>query len=131
MLFAVLNGKLSEGINLSGDLCRLCVIAGIPLPNANNAEVIAKTELLKQRFTEEFANEFWVSLAMRAVNQAVGRIIRNSKDFGVALLADERFADDRFCSKLSEWIRRSVVKVNDFGEGFVSILKFLKQFESG
>lgn len=34
----------------------------------------------------------YVQTAMRAVNQAVGRVIRHKSDFGAIILADERFA---------------------------------------
>lgn len=34
----------------------------------------------------------WYSLeAIRAVNQALGRVIRHAKDYGMIILADERF----------------------------------------
>ena len=34
----------------------------------------------------------YVQTAMRAVNQAVGRVIRHKHDYGAIILADERFA---------------------------------------
>jgi Rad3-related DNA helicase len=39
--------------------------------------------------------EWYVQSAMRAVNQAVGRVIRHKDDYGAIIFADQRFADTR------------------------------------
>jgi regulator of telomere elongation helicase 1 len=39
--------------------------------------------------------EWYVQSAMRAVNQAVGRVIRHKDDYGAIIFADQRFADAR------------------------------------
>ncbi|RYG53961.1 hypothetical protein EON66_07790, partial [archaeon] len=44
--------------------------------------------------------------AYRAVNQAVGRVIRHRRDYGAILLLDDRFASEREC--LSVWLRNQV-----------------------
>jgi hypothetical protein len=41
--------------------------------------------------------------AFRAVNQAIGRVIRHKNDFGAVLLLDRRFAADGCASKLPSW----------------------------
>ena len=42
---------------------------------------------------------------MRAVNQALGRVIRHRNDYGAVLLADERFLGAGIKSQLSLWLR--------------------------
>eukprot|EP00959_Pyramimonas_sp_CCMP1952_P429331 8991745-Pyramimonas_sp.AAC.1 len=37
-------------------------------------------------------DQWYVQSAMRAVNQAVGRVIRHRNDYGAIILADERFS---------------------------------------
>ena len=54
--------------------------------------------------------------AMRAVNQAVGRVIRHRNDFGAIILADERFAGGSIQSQLSSWIRPHVQRHETFGK---------------
>ena len=53
--------------------------------------------------------------AMRAVNQALGRVIRHRHDYGAVLLADERFAYGNVQSQLSLWIRTHVQRHVGFG----------------
>ena len=45
--------------------------------------------------------------AIRAVNQAIGRVLRHKNDYGAILLCDERFAYSSNRSHLSSWIRSS------------------------
>ena len=42
ILFSVAGGKLSEGINFSDNLARICIIVGLPYPNKNSTEMIEK-----------------------------------------------------------------------------------------
>ncbi len=52
--------------------------------------------------------------AMRAVNQALGRVIRHRNDYGAVLLADERFAGMQ--SQLSLWLRPHIQRHETFGK---------------
>jgi len=53
---------------------------------------------------------------MRAVNQAVGRVIRHRNDYGAIILADERFAGGSIQSQLSAWIRPHVQRNETFSK---------------
>lgn len=56
---------------------------------------------------------------MRAVNQAVGRVIRHRNDYGAIILADERFSNGGIQSQLSAWIRPHVQRHEDFGKSLL------------
>lgn len=55
--------------------------------------------------------------AMRAVNQAVGRIIRHRNDYGAVLLADARFSG--LHRMLSSWIRPHIRPHGGFTESML------------
>lgn len=42
LLFAVMGGKLSEGLNFKDDLARLVIVVGLPYPNARDPELAAR-----------------------------------------------------------------------------------------
>ena len=45
--------------------------------------------------------QWYVQSACRAVNQAIGRVIRHRHDFGAVLLCDERFASATYKNQLA------------------------------
>jgi regulator of telomere elongation helicase 1 len=63
---------------------------------------------------------------MRAVNQALGRVIRHRSDYGAIILADERFAFSRVQSQLSVWIRPHVQRHESFGKGLARCVGALR-----
>lgn len=69
----------------------------------------------------------WYSLeAIRAVNQAVGRVIRHKDDYGAIILMDSRFTNSRVTSQMSLWLKNNIKLINSFGE----LMRDLKQFFS-
>ncbi|MEM0126790.1 MAG: ATP-dependent DNA helicase [Thermoplasmatales archaeon] len=87
-LFAVINGRLSEGIDLPGKIVELAVLAGIPYPPPS-PETSALELFYEMKFKRgwEYAYEAVASTRMR---QAIGRIIRGPKDRGAAVILDSR-----------------------------------------
>jgi len=51
-------------------------------------------------------HEWYSQQAHRAVNQAIGRAIRNRNDYGAILLLDSRYAQPPNQQGLSKWVRR-------------------------
>lgn len=67
----------------------------------------------------------WYSLeGSRAVNQAIGRVIRHRNDYGAIILLDTRFNSVRIKNQISKWLRDNIKAVNNFGE----IMRDLKAF---
>jgi chromosome transmission fidelity protein 1 len=120
LLFSVIGGKLSEGINFSDDLGRCVMVVGLPFPNLETPEWKAKMQYLDGRAAERgeqggrASREHAENLCMRAVNQAIGRAIRHKGDWASILLFDGRYAQQRVRGKLPGWIRDSMA-VRDEG----------------
>ncbi|KAG8237360.1 hypothetical protein J437_LFUL017594 [Ladona fulva] len=73
----------------------------------------------------------WYNLeASRAVNQAIGRVIRHSKDFGAILLCDKRFDSPHFKNELSAWLRPHFKSFSNFGEVVRGMRSFFKNAET-
>ena len=87
-LFAVINGRLSEGLDLPGKLLEVAVIAGIPYPRPS-PETSAIELFYDMKFKRgwEYAYE---AVAATRIRQAIGRLIRSPKDRGVAIVLDSR-----------------------------------------
>jgi regulator of telomere elongation helicase 1 len=74
-------------------------------------------------------NEWYQQQALRAVNQAIGRVIRHRNDYGAILLCDERFGNPSIISQLSAWIRDYVKVYQNFGEVQAKLTKFFKDMK--
>ncbi|MEM4089652.1 MAG: ATP-dependent DNA helicase [Thermoplasmatales archaeon] len=87
-LFAVINGRLSEGIDLPGKLVEVAVVAGIPYPPPS-PETSALELFFEMKFKRgwEYAYE---AVASTRIRQAIGRIIRGPTDRGAAVILDSR-----------------------------------------
>lgn len=80
ILFAVMGGKLSEGINFSDDLGRGVITIGLPYPNRNELEVqeqmkayvalMQKVHSTKSK--QQLEKEYLESACMRTINQTIG-----------------------------------------------------------
>lgn len=83
-------------------------------------------------------SDWYCQQAMRAVNQAIGRVIRHRTDFGAIILCDERFANGAIKNYLSaylnscylyllrRWLRPCLQTFKSFGEATLSLARFFK-----
>ncbi len=90
VLFGVLAGSFSEGIDMPGELLNGVVVVGLPLekPSLGSKALI---DYYEQRFQRGMSYGY-IYPAMIKVMQAAGRCIRTENDRGVIVFADERFA---------------------------------------
>jgi chromosome transmission fidelity protein 1 len=115
LLFAVIGGTLSEGINFSDALGRGVIVVGLPFPNPHSAEWKAKMQYITSKENvrggdgKAAARDFYENACMRAVNQCVGRAIRHKGDYAAIMMLDKRYGGERIQNKLPKWIRGSLV----------------------
>ena len=95
LLFGVMGGKLSEGINFKDNLCRLLIIVGMPFSSIKSIEINEKMKYYDKLYKEKKSlingNEYYENLCMKNINQTIGRCIRNYYDFSSIILIDNRF----------------------------------------
>ena len=115
VLFCVIGGKLSEGINFSDHLARSVVVIGLPYPD-NRDPLLQEKLKYADKLRAGGGKALYDSLCMKAVNQSIGRSIRHINDFAAVLLFDERYSQDRVHSLLPGWIRRDVEAPTSFEE---------------
>jgi len=119
LLMGVCRGKISEGIDLADWYCRVVIVAGVPYPSWMDPRVQLKMRFLDQfpssvcRYGQTAGREWYNQQASKAVNQAIGRIARHVMDFGIIVLADERFSFSQQKSELSGWVREALVNIGD------------------
>jgi Rad3-related DNA helicase len=124
LLFCVVGGKMSEGINFSDDLARGVAVVGLPYPNPSDPELVERMAYLDRRAAVAASSqssqssqmnissilplvsgrEYYENITIRAVNQAIGRSIRHANDYAVIVLLDGRYSQHRIKSKLPGWI---------------------------
>lgn len=113
ILIAVMGGSLSEGVNFSDEVCRLLVVIGVPYPS-KSIEIQERSKNIK---------DYETVVAMKTVNQTVGRAIRHKDDYAAIVFLDCRYVELK--DKLSPWLY-SKTKVMKFPDGLVEINRFLK-----
>ena len=72
-------------------------------------------------------NTWYMQQAARAVNQALGRVIRHKFDYGAIVLADDRFAKTQQRNALSKRVRPIVTVPESFGEATKSMNNFFRR----
>ncbi|KAJ4461334.1 putative Regulator of telomere elongation helicase 1 [Paratrimastix pyriformis] len=120
VFFAVCRGKLSEGLDFADRNCRAAVITGLPYAQVKDPWVQLKRDFIDERRLPNFSGQTWYTQqAVRAVNQAIGRVIRHKDDYGSIILLDDRFRTTT--SQLSLWLRPYVRPFDDFGQAMQSL----------
>jgi chromosome transmission fidelity protein 1 len=152
ILFCVVGGKMSEGINFSDRLGRCVILAGLPYPNLYDQELNERLKYLdsiSERFTNKTCGgvgvaasaastattcssstrEHMENICMKAVNQTIGRAIRHKNDYACILLADRRYCTETGpFRKLPQWIKQGdVTHCENFGMLYRSLVSFFRR----
>ncbi|KAM3961847.1 regulator of telomere elongation helicase 1 [Aphomia sociella] len=131
---AVCRGKVSEGLDFADMNGRAVIITGLPFPPLKDPRIILKKKYLEElriKNKDFLSGDEWYSLeATRAVNQAIGRVIRHQNDYGAILLCDSRFNSPKLKGQLSAWLRDYINLSNKFGETVSEICRFFKNAET-
>ncbi len=123
---AVLGGRTSEGINFEKKDVKNAIVFGVPFQEPTpRLERFSKTidEVNKGKGVD-FA---YIYPAVIKVSQALGRVIRGPSDFGIMVLIDERYVDQRIFGKLPNWIRK---QLKGFYKNEDSLIADMKNFMS-
>jgi DNA excision repair protein ERCC-2 len=111
--FFVMGGVFSEGIDFIGDALSGVIIVGVGLPL-----VCDENNILKEYFEEKYPGKgfdyAYVYPGFTKVIQAVGRVIRDEKDQGVAVLMDNRFNHIRYRELMPPHWKNIKVVTNNF-----------------
>ncbi|RXG59350.1 putative ATP-dependent DNA helicase DDX11 [Armadillidium vulgare] len=128
VLFSVVGGKMSEGINFSDELGRCVIMVGLPYPNSNSPELKEKMDYLNKHYPinsqgKTAGASYYENLCFKAINQSIGRSIRHRDDYGSILLLDHRYAFESSKGNLSSWISSKLQVCNSFGQTVACIGK--------
>ncbi|XP_034734747.1 ATP-dependent DNA helicase DDX11 [Etheostoma cragini] len=128
LLFSVVGGKMSEGINFSDDLGRCVVMVGMPYPNIKSPELQEKMSYLDKHLIHSGGRSpgqaLIENLCMKAVNQSIGRAIRHRGDYSSIVMCDRRYSRPATLSKLPVWIKDRTSTHTTFGPAFAALRKF-------
>ncbi|XP_040295030.1 regulator of telomere elongation helicase 1 isoform X2 [Bufo bufo] len=131
--FAVCRGKASEGLDFADYNGRGVIITGLPFPPRMDPRVILKMQFLDemrrtQGSTGKFLSgqEWYRQQASRAVNQAIGRVIRHQQDYGAIFLCDHRFSSSDSRAQLPSWVRPYLQVYNNFGHIIRDVSQFFR-----
>ncbi|XP_032809044.2 regulator of telomere elongation helicase 1 isoform X1 [Petromyzon marinus] len=131
--FAVCRGKVSEGLDFADANGRAVIITGLPFPPQMDPWIKLKMQFLDEmkakrstemQFVGLSGQEWYTQQASRAVNQAIGRVIRHRHDYGAIILCDHRFSSASAVAQLPSWMRPSVKAYPEFG----AVVRELSQF---
>ncbi|KAG2598766.1 hypothetical protein PVAP13_5KG398007 [Panicum virgatum] len=132
IFFAVCRGKVSEGLDFADRAGRAVIVTGMPFATPTDPKVRLKREYLDKLGTSSkntktlTGNEWYVQQAARAVNQAVGRVIRHRHDYGAIIYCDERFAQPHYQSQMSYWLRPYIKCYSRYGEVVQGLTRFFR-----
>lgn len=121
ILCTYIGGTLAEGVDFKDDLGRAVLIVGIGYPYEDilmSADITAYQEKFNgnTKMGREFVQIF---PTIRKVRQAMGRIIRSNKDYGVRVLADGRYGggvSGSISKHFPEIERKEIIKGFHFGQ---------------
>ena len=90
---SVLLGTASfwEGVDLAGDVLKVLLVARLPFSVPTDPVFSARSELYDRAF-----DEYAVPQAILRLRQGFGRLIRTSRDRGVAVILDKRAVSRRY-----------------------------------
>nr|AAR27232.1 DEAH helicase isoform 6 [Mus spretus] len=130
---AVCRGKASEGLDFSDMNGRGVIVTGLPYPPRMDPRVVLKMQFLDEMRGRSgvggqclSGQEWYQQQASRAVNQAIGRVIRHRHDYGAIFLCDHRFAYADARAQLPSWVRPYLKVYDNFGHAIRDVAQFLR-----
>jgi len=130
----VCRGKISEGLDFSDKAARCVILVGIPYPMMVDPKTILKKDYLDRKHAKMGGvglrgQDWYCQQATRAVNQAMGRVIRHVQDYGSIILMDERYANYGNKMGISKWLRDKVREFVEFDPLEQQLAEFFKKMD--
>uniref|UniRef100_A0A8C4QQN9 Regulator of telomere elongation helicase 1 homolog n=1 Tax=Eptatretus burgeri TaxID=7764 RepID=A0A8C4QQN9_EPTBU len=132
--FAVCRGKVSEGLDFADCHGRAVVVTGLPFPPMLDPRIKLKMQFLdelkirRQMDGEALTGQAWYrQQASRAVNQAIGRVIRHRFDYGAIILCDHRFSNPESLAQFPCWLRPRITSYTNFGNAVRELTQFFRR----
>ncbi|XP_077192063.1 regulator of telomere elongation helicase 1 isoform X2 [Paroedura picta] len=131
VFLAVCRGKASEGLDFADKNGRGVVITGLPFPPRMDPRVVLKMQFLDEMKCKNAGqglsgSTWYKQQASRAVNQAIGRVIRHRQDYGAIFLCDHRFSNTDTKAQLPSWVRPYVKTYDHFGHVVRDVSQFFR-----
>ncbi|XP_077442321.1 regulator of telomere elongation helicase 1 isoform X2 [Vanacampus margaritifer] len=132
---AVCRGKVSEGLDFADTFGRGVIITGVPFPPKMDPRINLKMQFLDEMNQRKLLVpgqkvltgwEWYREQGFRAVNQAIGRVIRHKDDYGAIFLCDQRFKNGDAQSHLPSWVRPYVRFYDNFGNIVRDVCQFFR-----
>ncbi|XP_069675040.1 regulator of telomere elongation helicase 1 homolog [Periplaneta americana] len=121
IFMGVTRGKVSEGLDFMDVNGRAVIMTGLPYPPMMDIYVKLKRSYLEENRKKTDADkcltshQWYLFEASRAVNQAIGRVIRHKDDYGAIIFCDCRFEGPDFRKALSSWVQPHFKVPTNFG----------------
>lgn len=121
----VYRGKASEGVDFRDEYSRAVVAIGIPYPSIKDPQIGLKKEYNDKN--GGYNGRLWYEAqAFRALNQALGRAIRHSNDWGSVFLVDSRYSEKKYQNGLPSWIVSNIKTFETYGQSVGPFKIFVK-----
>ena len=131
IFFAVCNGKLSEGVDFTDSMARCSIVVGIPFSNCKDLKLIAKRDFLNINKTDSYDGQEWYkNKALRATNQAIGRVIRHKNDYGAIIFFDRRFDYQGNKKYISSWVNKDLRQCENYKVFLNNLSSFFKEIKN-
>lgn len=139
LLFCVVGGKMSEGINFNDDLGRCVVMIGLPYANIKSSELQQKMSYydrtcvkksqpeggMNQQVHSSAGQQYYENLCIKGINQSIGRAVRHKNDYAAIILLDRRYSSKLSIKNgLPKWMLQSLVHHERFGPMFAQLKSF-------
>ncbi len=126
VLFAVVRGKLSEGLNFPDETGRAAILVGVPYPNTQDPRIKAQREYYEKK-QKGMGTTWYLDQAFNAVNQSLGRVWRHKNDYAIGILLDSRYTYRTNQSRLASWLAQRTIPISSHSP-FITIEKMIQEF---
>ena len=110
ILYGVMGGKLSEGMDYPGNILKGVIAVGLPLATWNPYEA-ALIDYLEQQFPGRGRTYAYYAPAILRLIQACGRVHRSARDRGCIVLLDNRVSQPYVKGQLPNYFQKEMITV--------------------